>query len=274
MMRITVLSENTAGGRDLIAEHGLALWIECGARRFLFDTGQGLALVPNAHMLEIDLATVDGVILSHGHYDHTGGVAQVLAPERRTPVYAYPGALEPKFSVRPQTGGQHIGMPERCADAVRQHGMFTPVTEPADLGEGLFLTGPIPRLSGFEDTGGPFFHDADGRDLDELIDDQALYYESADGIAVIRGCAHSGVVNTVRFVHELTGGRPIWALIGGMHLVAATATRLNQTVRALQEFDIQLLGPMHCTGPEATARLWTAFPGQCVPLPTGKTIDL
>lgn len=274
MLRITVLAENTAGGRNLIAEHGLSLWIIAGDRRLLFDTGQGMALGPNARALEIDLGTADGIILSHGHYDHAGGFAQVLSSTRRIPVYAHPNVFESKYSIRSSSGVQDIGMPLDAADSIQMYGDFSPITESTDLGSGVFLTGPIPRLTDFEDVGGPFFRDAAGREPDDLVDDQAMYYVDNDGVAVVLGCAHSGVINTLRYVRELTNGRPIRAVIGGMHLVAATDDRMRKTIEALREFDIRLLGPMHCTGPGATARIWSAFPDRCVALPTGKSIDL
>lgn len=274
MLRITVLAENTAGGRGLIAEHGLSLWIESNDRRLLFDTGQGLVLILNARVLGIDLETADGIILSHGHYDHTGGLAQVLSSKRRIPVYAHPDVFESKYSIRSRSNARSIGMPPDAAESIRTYAEFSPITQPTDLGDGIFLTGPIPRVTDFEDVGGPFFRDAAGHEPDDLIDDQALYHIDKDGVAVVLGCAHSGVINTLLYIRELIGGRPIRAIIGGMHLVAATDDRLNQTIRALGELDVPLFGPMHCTGPAATVKLWSTFPDRCVALPTGKTVDL
>ena len=274
MLRITVLSENTAGGSNLLAEHGLALWIERNQRRFLFDTGQGLVLGWNARVLNIDLDTVDAVILSHGHYDHTGGLPQVLSEHRTTPIYAHPAAFGSKFSVRPNSKTRDIGIPSDAASAVRAHARVISVMGPTDLGEGLYLTGPIPRLNDFEDVGGPFYRDAEGRVPDDLIDDQALYHDGADGVVVILGCAHSGVVNTLDYVRKLTGGKPFRAVIGGMHLVSAKPERVDRTIHALRDYDVATLAPMHCTGPEATGAIRSAFLGACIALPTGATLAL
>jgi 7,8-dihydropterin-6-yl-methyl-4-(beta-D-ribofuranosyl)aminobenzene 5'-phosphate synthase len=124
-------------------------------------------------------------------------------------------------------------------------------------------TGPVPRVTDFEDTGGPFFLDAACQVPDPLLDDQALYFESPKGTVVLLGCAHSGVINTLRYIRQLTGGRPVHAVMGGMHLVSASEQRLNRTIHELREMGIRHLGPAHCTGRTATTALWTSLPEQC-----------
>jgi len=272
--RITVLVENTARGHGLLAEHGLALWIELGSRRILFDTGQTGILCHNADRLGVPLATPDAIVISHGHYDHTGGLPSVLGRARRPKVFVHPAALRNKFA-RSATGtGRHIGMPAEALDALQSKADITPTEAPVEIGGGLFVTGPIPRLTDFEDTGGPFYEDRDGLRADNLIDDQAAFLDTPAGVVVILGCAHAGIVNTLRYVRELLPARPIHTVIGGTHLATADETRMARTVDALREFDLQRLLPLHCTGFAAAARLWREFPGRVSTGPVGKRLDV
>jgi hypothetical protein len=108
---------------------------------------------------------------------------------------------------------------------------------------------------------------------DPLVDDQAMFFETRDGIVVLLGCAHSGVVNTLQYVDHLTGRKPIHAVLGGMHLIGASAERLARTIEALRNWDIRLLAPAHCTGMAATAALWNAFPGRCTTCHAGSRFE-
>lgn len=269
-IRITVLVENTAEGQGLLAEHGLAFWIEAGSQCVLFDTGQGGALLNNAYRLDLSLSRIDTIVLSHGHYDHTGGLADALRGNRPTAIYAHPDALKPKFARNQDGTSRSIGIPDAAQQALNgRRDRLVLIKKPTPLAGGLTATGPVPRVTDFEDTGGPFFLDARCEQPDPLTDDQALFFESAQGTVVLLGCAHSGVVNTLRYVQQLTGGRPLHAVFGGMHLVGASPHRLERTIDELRKLNIDRLGPAHCTGRAATIALWNALPDRCVPCHVG-----
>jgi len=152
--RITVLVENTAESPGLLAEHGLAFWIEVGSQCILFDTGQGGVLVINAYRLGISLSRVDAVVLSHGHYDHTGGLADALRANRPAAVYAHPAAMKPKFARNKDGTSREIGVPVACEQAIeRRRGQFVLTEEPTPVSSVLMATGPVPRVTEFEDTG-------------------------------------------------------------------------------------------------------------------------
>ncbi len=263
--RITVLVENTTGGRGLLAEHGLSFWIELGSHRILFDTGQSDMFSRNAQTLGIDLSTADAIVLSHGHYDHVGGLKRVLEIAPAVPIHLHPQALEARFA-RHEEQSRPIGMEREMADVLdrRIHdglGSFT--NGPVEILPGVWATGEIPRRSGPEDTGGPFYLDPDCTRRDELLDDQALVLEANDGLVVVLGCAHAGVVNTLNYVAGLFPLRLIRTVLGGMHLMQASRVRIAHTIAAISRHNVQRVGPAHCTGQEASRGLWDALPEKC-----------
>ena len=145
--------------------------------------------------------------------------------------------------------------------------------QPTEVFDGVFVTGEIPRRTDYEDTGGPFFRAGECQQEDALLDDQAMFFESRLGTVVLLGCGHAGVINTLRYVQELTGAKPIHTVIGGMHLVKATPDRMDRTLGGLRQLDVQRLGPTHCTGSAATAELWSSLRERCFSCAVGTTTE-
>jgi 7,8-dihydropterin-6-yl-methyl-4-(beta-D-ribofuranosyl)aminobenzene 5'-phosphate synthase len=256
-LTLTQLVENTAGGPGLLAEHGASVHIEANGRRLLFDTGQGLALRQNTQQLAIPIALVEGIILSHGHYDHSGGLMDVLQSTGPVNLYLHPEALKAKFN----RIGRKIGSPISSTQSLTpQLKRFIPTRQPTEILPGIHVTGEIPRNHPIEDTGGPFYRDEGRGQTDELPDDQALYIETAEGLVVLLGCGHSGVINTLEYIQPLTDGKPVHAVIGGMHLLRASQERLTITGERLEQMGIDYLAPNHCTGLEAVCYFKRRFP--------------
>jgi len=273
MISITVLVENTARGAGLLGEHGLAWWIDTGRHRVLFDTGQGMALVRNAARLGTGLVEADAIVLSHGHFDHVGGLEAALAAAPEAPLFLHPRATEAKFTGTAAATARRISVPYLETESFRgSHRRVVMTRAPAEVAPGVWATGEIPRTNDFEDTGGPFFLDAALTLPDPLLDDQALYLPTSTGTIVILGCAHAGVINTLAHIRRLTDRAPLRALFGGLHLENAPARRLEETVQALRAYGPQQMGFCHCTGLAAIRRLWSEFPESSTPVHAGSRL--
>ncbi len=258
-VKITTLSDNTAGPA-VMAEWGLSVLVEADGQRILFDTGAGQAAVPNADLMGIDLASVDRIVISHGHYDHTGGLYDVLKRTGRREVIAHPAVWGRKYGSLDETPASYIGIPF-AREALEATGAdFHYSEKPVKLSPRITTTGEIPMVTDYE-TIEPYLRVKEGDALqqDTLPDDLAMVIDADFGLVVILGCAHRGIVNTLMHVKKITGKGNIYAVIGGTHLVHASPERLERTAAALVEMGVQYLGVSHCTGFAAGAYLAQFF---------------
>jgi len=270
-VKITILVDNRAGD-GLLAEHGFSLWVEADGRRILFDTGQA-ALEFNSRVLGVELAEADALVLSHGHYDHTGGIPVFLRATRAAGIHCHPGIALARYAIR-EGKAKSIGMPPEALAALEKlpAERLHPVDRAVMLSERVGLTGPIPRATGFEDTGGPFFLDPEGKAADPIEDDLALWIRTDEGLVVCAGCAHAGIVNTLDFVRGLSGERRIRAVLGGFHLKETRRERLDRTIAALRSTAPDLIVPCHCTGDQAASALKDALGERVTPGAAGMVL--
>jgi len=272
-LSITAIVENTAGSLEIAGEWGLALWIEADGRRIICDTGQGHTLRRNARLLGIDLARAEALVISHGHSDHTGGIAELMAAGFRGKTYIHPAALNEKYQREKTPPHRAKGIPAASRQALLARAAdLVESSRPNEIAPGVVVTSAIPRRNAYEDIPDPFFLDENCTQPDPLVDDQALLLETRRGWVVITGCGHSGLINTLEYAKELTGNGRIAAIIGGLHLFRASAERIKATTQCLRAFEVSLIAPCHCTGFEATGALQQEFGTQVVALRAGLTV--
>lgn len=273
---ITLLSENTAGRGGLLAEWGLSCLVETGDAVILFDTGQGEAVVPNADTLDRDLGVVDSIVLSHGHFDHTGGLRPVLRRlGRRVEIIAHPDIWAAKYS-RDSGGGMHyIGIPHNLEELESLGADFHFSREPVPLSDDIITSGEIPLATAYEDVGTSFYV-KEGSDYqpDDIPDDLALIIKTAAGLVIVLGCGHRGIINTIYHAREITGISAVHTVVGGSHLMAAGEERLWWTVNALRELDVAQLALCHCTGFAAACTLAGEFGERFLPVAAGSRINI
>lgn len=256
-LKFRILIDNTSN-TGLLTEHGFAVWVECDGKIILFDTGQNAdnsgILFKNAEAMGCDLTKVDILVLSHGHYDHTGSISEFLAINPTVTVICHPQALlDQRYSIYPDKAPRQIAMPEKHRLAIQSlpQKQVRLLSEATVLFPGVGFSGAIPRSHPLEDTGGPFFLDELKETADFINDDISLWFETDQGLVILTGCCHAGLINTVQRIQQVSRIEKIAGIIGGLHLNRASLERLQATRDAVLDWQPNFIVPCHCTGAEA-----------------------
>jgi len=260
-IKLTTLAENTAGIPGLLGEWGLCILVEVDNYKVLLDTGLDTSAAYNAAVMGIDLSAVDRIVLSHGHRDHTGGFQRVLnAVRKKIEVIAHPDIWAAKYSRTFSKREQYAGILFARKALEGWGASFRLTAEPVWITDNIVTSGEITMKTEYEKIDPDLFVKENGElRPDPLRDDQALIIKSPNGLIVILGCGHRGMINTIHHARKVTGMERTHMVIGGTHLIHASREQMDLTIADLKKLGIEKIAVSHCTGLPAAARLFQEF---------------
>jgi len=272
-VQIAILVDDVSCVESVKAEHGLAILLSGPGRKLVFDTGAaGQTLLDNASAMGVELGQVDAAVLSHGHPDHTGGLAALAGARAGLNVYAHPSVWRRRWVERPGKPLMEITCPHSLNSLSQLNASFHPIDGPRKLEDWLVLSGPI---------GGPkhgrevFVVSRDGdMVVDSFEDEMFCMVRGERGWAVVTGCCHRGVRNTLRAARFLARGESVTAVFGGLHLSSAGGEELKEAAEVLLEAGSPEVYPCHCTGEAAAKFLADKLPGKVHPISAGSRVVL
>ena len=245
-MKLTVLNDNAPG--DICgSEHGLSYLIEAD-KTILFDTGASDLFLKNAALLNLDLMSIDTVVLSHGHWDHGNGLKHI---ENKT-LITHPDSFQKKYRKKDHS---YIGLPFSKKEASEKFNLITS-KKTYQISDQITFLGQIPRFNDFEAKSTSFVLE-DGTD-DFVYDDSALAIKTDKGLVVVSGCAHSGICNIIDYAIRITGVQNVYGVIGGFHLKQQDL-QTKHTIDYLKKLNIEKIYPSHCTALPALAAFHQTF---------------
>ncbi len=274
--RITCLNNDSVGmDSGMWGEHGISYLIEKGNQRILFDTGTSWEILDhNLKKKKMTLDNVSHVVLSHGHYDHTGGLLWVLSQLKMPTLVADPIIFNQKYSDRGE-GKElvEIGIPF-TREQIEEKANLLRSAEPVEIMESVIVTGRIPRITSFEKAPQSMLVEIDGeKQPDTILDDRSIVLQTEKGLVLLTGCCHAGIINTL-FEIRSRFGKPVYAITGGIHLVGASEERVQKTIEALRdEYKQAEMYFNHCTGLDAIIALTNAFGKQVKPCYAGTILE-
>ncbi len=258
-MKLSVLTENNAGTLTA-AEHGLSYLIESDGTRILFDTGQSDLFLKNAAIMDVSLEAIDMIVLSHGHYDHGNGLEHLPGGT----LLCHPGCFIRRYR---QSDNSYIGLKKSREQLAGQFNLITS-REPFRITVSIVFAGEIPRITPFESQTTQFVLE-DGTP-DFVTDDSALILTLPQGLFIITGCGHAGIVNTIEHASAITGIDTIYGIMGGFHLREEDQQTI-ETVNYLKNKKVANIIPSHCTSGSALARFRLTFDSR--PVRTGDILS-
>ncbi len=240
---------------SFLSEHGFSALIESGNKKILVDTGAtGVAVTHNLRLLGLGPEDIDVVVLSHGHNDHSGGLS--LFPGK---IVAHPDAFLKRYLVT-QAG---TSFDLTCPGYEKFKGRVQLEKGPVMLAPGVWTTGQVERTHRWEELDLFRIRRESGMEQDRILDDQGVVISCRKGLAIIAGCSHAGIINTIEQAIRISGINEVYCVLGGFHLIgAAGESKIERTISELKRLNVRKVVPIHCTGFEAIKRMSVEMPGE------------
>ena len=273
-MRVTVIADNHASLNELTTQHGLSFWIEHAGEALIFDTGSDSSWLGNAERLGIDLFAAKLLFLSHGHWDHGGGIEALVERGWQGTIVCHPQAWRKKRAVAEGIPERDVGLPWRHEDLEARGVRFELVEGAREVFPGIWSTGPIagdhpapvtPQLQGL---------DAGRWAADDFRDEHSLAIKTPRGLVVVTGCCHRGVLNTLETARSVTGEQEVYALVGGLHQKDEPRERCHALARAIRAAGVTKVWANHCTGLHPFAQMREILGDDLVWAEAGLTIEI
>ena len=264
-MKVTVLSTMLVGNaREGVGEWGFAAVLEVDGRRWLIDTGaRAETVLKNAAELKVDLSDITDLVITHNHDDHTGGLLTLRRemakknPKALTRAHVAKGIFTSRLD---RAGREGNGLLPLKAEYEKLGGTFVEYAGPTRLAPGVWMTGPVPRTYPERNwSASGQLQTPSGPIEDNVPEDSSIVVQTAEGLVVVSGCGHAGIINTVEFAQKAVKNDPVHAAIGGFHLFAASDDTLAWTAGKLKDARLAYLLGAHCTGIEAVFRIRQAL---------------
>jgi len=261
---IKILADNTISRPGFIGEHGFSALIERGKAKILFDTGAGVSLPYNLKAFDEKIEDVDKIVLSHGHYDHTGGLKWAIQQTGPVTVISHPDLFSCHMAHNPDNPleePRYIGCPQEQEELEGLGARFHWLDRTSEISPGLWFITGIHRNPEFVPSDPRLVVLDEGGQLtiDPLEDDASLILETDTFPVLLLGCAHAGVLNLLDHIQQRKGFNRLRAVLGGTHLLVNQPETINRVIERFEEFSIELVGISHCTGFKAAVLLANHF---------------
>ncbi|HZJ78516.1 MAG TPA: MBL fold metallo-hydrolase [Clostridia bacterium] len=274
-MKFYVLANDIVQKRGFLAEHGLSIFIEHENGNILFDTGQTDVFLHNAKALGVELNSVDSIVLSHGHYDHCGGLTYLPPLKKNTKVYVQESAFDQKLAQNTDGSFRDIGIQwsENERNNIKKNIVYQ--NGSVKLNDTFSLHGQIPTARNQNEVSKGLFVVKNGETIHDLMtDEQALVFKTEKGLVVFLGCSHPGVTNILDFILKKYPNNKIDTLVAGMHLNNVEDDRLQSTMHYIEDLGVRKIYPLHCTGIVSISKMKSFFGSKCCILYAGDSIEI
>lgn len=275
-MKIHILTDDRVKKRGILAEHGMSIFIEHNNKNILFDTGQSDVYLQNATVMGINLNKTNYIVLSHGHYDHCGGLIHFPKTNNFPKVYIHKKAFTNRYALNIDAiSYREIGIPWDLNDYKLIEKNIIYNQNNLKIDSGITLCPEIPSSEAFEEVPKGFYiKDENKMTLDMMRDEQMLIIQRDKGLSVFLGCSHPGTINCLKHALKLFPGKKIDTLVAGMHLENISSLRLQMTIQHIIDLDIRKVIPLHCTGIYAICEMKRFLGKRCLSLCAGDSVEL